>query len=316
MIVGVAGASGQLGKAIVDEISRSPGLERVVAISRTPERAPLGCESKRGDFDEPDSLRSAFAGLDRVILVPSNDLRPGARARHFVTAIDAAIASRVKHIVLISTCGTRAVEDLSLYSLYWNGERHLIAQAPSWTILRMNYFTESFVEALPFWFSGGVMPGLGEGRVAHVSRADVARTAAALGVAEAGVAGAIFTATGLQARPQEAWAGEIERIAGRPLRYETWTADSFRAALVDRGLPQLYADALVEIERSFIAGCFDIVTGDVALLTGRPPEPFEVTVKRCLDGENLPSNTLLSADIGGGDGRHQANDIDFVRVDK
>src|SRR5258708_24090518 len=52
----------------------------------------------------------------------------------------------VKHIVFMSTAGARQEEEPALGASYWRGEQHLIATAPTWTILRMNYYAEGLVQ--------------------------------------------------------------------------------------------------------------------------------------------------------------------------
>jgi NAD(P)H dehydrogenase (quinone) len=52
--------------------------------------------------------------------------------------------------------------------------------APRWTILRMNYYAESFAQVASMSLGTGVVPGLGENRVAFVSRDDLAGAAAGI----------------------------------------------------------------------------------------------------------------------------------------
>jgi NAD(P)H dehydrogenase (quinone) len=77
MKLGVSGASGKLGRrAVLDNLAKSGGGHSVVGISRSPNTVPSPIEGRRGDYDDPASLASAYKGLDRLLLIPSADLRP------------------------------------------------------------------------------------------------------------------------------------------------------------------------------------------------------------------------------------------------
>ena len=102
MKIGVSGASGQLGKAVVEHLIARSGTNSVVGISRSPETIRNEIERRHGDYDDPATLLDAYAGLDRLLIIPTLDIRWGARSRQLVAAIDAATAARVGQIVLMS----------------------------------------------------------------------------------------------------------------------------------------------------------------------------------------------------------------------
>src|SRR4051812_42636830 len=139
MQIGVSGASGKLGRTILENLTKSAGGHSLIGISRSPATVPAAIEGRRGDYDEPASLLSAYQGLDRLLLIPSADLRPGIRGGQLRGAIDAAKQAGVQHVVLMSAAGTREAPDHSIGGAYWAGEQHLIRTVPHWTILRMNY---------------------------------------------------------------------------------------------------------------------------------------------------------------------------------
>ena len=107
MKIGVSGASGHLGRAIISELLQRPGGHEVVAITRTPETVSGPAQGRFGDYNQPESLVQAYAGLDRLLIIPSHDGEPGKRSVQNVAAIDAAVKAGVKHIVFMSAVGTR-----------------------------------------------------------------------------------------------------------------------------------------------------------------------------------------------------------------
>jgi NAD(P)H dehydrogenase (quinone) len=271
MKIGVSGASGHLGKAVVSELLQRAGGHEVVAITRTPETVSGPAQRRFGDYNRPESLAESYAGLDRLLIIPT--LEPTKRAAQNVAAIDAAVKASVKHIVFMSTAGAQKEEEPALGASYWRGEQHLIATAPSWTILRMNYYAEGLVQQAQASLDQGVLTGLAENRVAFVARGDVAAAAAGI-LSGDGHAGAIYNATGPERLSGAQRAALIAEITGRPLAFLVITEEKLRAGLTRAGLPVEVVNIVISIQASFVAGAFDIVTGDVERLGGRPPKPL------------------------------------------
>jgi NAD(P)H dehydrogenase (quinone) len=273
MKIGVSGASGHLGRAVVSELLQRPDGHEVVAITRTPETVYGPAQGRFGDYNRPESLAEAYAGLDRLLIISTVDPEPGKRGAQHVAAIDAAVRAGVKHIVFTSAAGTRQEEEPALGASYWRGEQHLIATAPAWTILRMNYYAEALVQQAQASLDQGVLTGLAENRVAFVARGDVAAAAAGILIGD-GHAGAIYNATGPERLSGAERAVLIAEITGRPLAFLAITEEQLRAGLTQAGLPVEVVNIAISIQASFAAGAFDIVTGDVERLGGRPPKPL------------------------------------------
>jgi NAD(P)H dehydrogenase (quinone) len=270
MKIGVNGASGQLGQAVVAELVRRGAGHGVVGISRTPERVQGPAEGRHGDYDVPQSLMRAYEGLDSLLLIPSVDLRPGARGRQFKDAIDAALKVGVKHLFLVSTAGTRQAALPELGETYWTAEQHLVKTAPKWTILRMNYYAEAMVQEMQMSLGLGVLSGLGEERVAYVSRDDLAAAAAGALLGQ-GHAGAIYNMSGPAAVTGADRALMAAELTGKPVQFAVITEAQLRGGLSQANLPAEIVEAMVEIKHSFVAGTFDIVSGDTERLAGRKP---------------------------------------------
>ena len=179
----------------------------------------------------------------------------------------------VKHIVFMSVVGTRQEEGPARGASYWRGEQHLIATAPAWTILRMNFYAEALWQQAQASLDRGVLTGLAENRAAFVARDDVAAAAAGILIG-GGHAGAIYNATGPERLSGAERAGVIAEITGRPLAFRVITEEQLRAGLTQAGLPAGAINLVTGIQASFAAGAFDIVTGDVERLGGRPPKPL------------------------------------------
>lgn len=281
MKVGVSGASGHLGRAVVSELLQRADGHEVVAITRTPATITAPAHGRFGDYNQPGSLAEAYAGLDRLLIITTVDPEPGRRGTQIVAAIDAAVKAGVKHIVLMSAVGTRQEEEPARGASYWRGEQRLIATARAWTILRMNFYAEAFVQLAQAALRQGALTGLAENRAAFVARDDVAATAAGILIGD-GHAGAIYNATGPERLSGAERAGIIAEITGQPLAFRVITEEQLRAGLTQAGLPMGAVNTVVSIQASFAAGAFDILTGDVERLGGRPPKPLTDVLSEAL----------------------------------
>lgn len=271
MIIGVSGASGNLGRAIVRELQARNQGHTIVAISRTPGNAPEGVEGRAGDYDKPATLASAYTDLDRVVLIPTGDLRPGMRGSQNEAAIAAAVAAGVKHIVLLSAAGTREQEEPAIGASYWRGEQALIKSAPNWTILRMNYYAEALAAEAKSSAASGALTGFAENKVAFVGREDVAAAAAGILLGE-GHAGAIYNATGAKSYTGAERAALVSEILGTQVGFAVIPVEALQGGMAQMGLPEDVIRTVVGIQQDFASGAFDVVTGDVQKLAGRPPK--------------------------------------------
>jgi len=270
MKIGVGGASGAVGRAVVDELGRRAPGQEIVAISRTPDTADR-VEARLGDYDKPETLTSAYAGLDRLLLIPSADLRPGVLSTQVVAGIDAAVAAGVGQIFLLSGSGARRA---SGYADHWTGEQRLIrSDAKAWTILRMNFFSETFADLAKMSLGHGMLPGLSESQVAFVSKQDVAAALAGSLFTE-GQDGMTYNLSGPFGVSGAEGAALVSEASGKPLAFTIVTEPQFRAGLAQASLPDFLVDGFAAMQAAFSNGAYDMVTGDVERLAGRAPKPL------------------------------------------
>jgi NAD(P)H dehydrogenase (quinone) len=284
MKIGVSGASGHLGRAVVSELLQRADGHEVFAITRTPETFSGPARGRFADYNRAESLAEAYAGLDRLLIIPTVD--PVKRGAQNVAAIDAAVKAGVKHIVFMSAVGTRQEKEPALGASFWRGEQRLIATAPAWTILRMNFYVEALARQAQASLDQGVLAGLAENRVAFVARDDVAAAAAGILIGD-GHAGAIYNATGPERLSGAERAALIAEITGRPLAFLVITEEQLHAGLTHAGLPVEVVNTVIDLQTSFAAGAFDIVTGDVERLGGRPPKPPRDAFARALKSPSV-----------------------------
>lgn len=270
MKIGVSGASGQHGSAVVQALAETVAAENLVAISRTP-KTDRTYAGRLGDYDQSETLVAAYQDLDRLLLIPGADLRPGIRSRQMLAAVDAAAQAEVGHVFLLSATGTQREGESAVGAAYWHSEQALIKSAiPAWTILRMSYFSETLVEEVRMSLTAGGLAMLEDSRVSFVSRGDVAKAAAAALTSE-GHEGAIYQLTGSEALRGEAVCRLVAQQIQRPFALNVMPAEVLRAGLLKTGLPDVVADAVVSMKARQARGAYDIVSGDIVRLTGGTP---------------------------------------------
>jgi len=101
MKIAVTGATGQLGHLIIDRRRGKVAQGDIVALARTPAKAAdLGVEVREADYERPDTLGPALAGIDTLMLISGSEV--GQRAAQHRNLIEAAKQAGVRRIVYTS----------------------------------------------------------------------------------------------------------------------------------------------------------------------------------------------------------------------
>jgi NAD(P)H dehydrogenase (quinone) len=275
MRIGVTGASGILAGLTLGHLrARAPGAE-LIGITRSPETLRLpGVTARMGDFDRPAALADALAGIDRLLIVPTIDMRPGARTRQHQDAVRAAVTAGVGHIVFLSATHPRPGPLNTMDDCYFLPEQLLMREAPRWSVLRMSLYAEYLFDRGREALARGRWLATSEGRVTYVARDDIAAAAAGI-LSGDGHHGAIYTATGAQSWGQAEKAALLSQIFDSPVPVERLSMADYEARLKSEGFPEIVIEVFRHHELHTARGGFDIVTGDVERLAGRPPEKTE-----------------------------------------
>ena len=122
--------------------------------------------------------------------------------------------------------------------------------------------------------SSGVLTGFTENKVSFVSRDDLAAAAAGILSGE-GHNGAIYAGTGPKALTGAERVEILSKAIGSPLSYVTVSVRELQEQLQNANLPEPVISAIVGTQKNFSNGDFDIVTGDIEKLSGRPPKRLE-----------------------------------------
>lgn len=276
MTIAITGASGQLGTSTVNFLLERVKPGEIVAISRDPSKlaavAKKGVQVRAGDFAKPETLAAAFAGIDKLLIIPTSDMEPGKRSQQHLAAVKAAAAAGVKHAVYISMVGVYP-HSHDIVSSHFATEQALIASGMPWTFIRMNLFAENFLRSAAQVIASGVYATASSVPVAYVVRDDIARLAAAV-LATAGHEYMTYHATGPVAATPAEIAETLTRVVGKPIKAVEITDEQFRKGAAAAGMPGIYIDALAALGEATRKGVFDLVSGDIGLIAGKKAESF------------------------------------------
>ncbi len=278
----VTGATGQLGRLVIAALLKTVSASRIVAGVRDPESeaakglAAQGVEVRVADYAKPETLSAAFSGIDRLLLISSNEL--GQRFAQHRQVIEAAKAAGVGLLAYTSVLHADS-SPLGLAEEHRQTEAAIRASDIPFVILRNGWYTENYCASIPPALQYGVFLGsAGSGRISSASRKDYADAAAAVLTGEGAAAGQILELAGDMAYTLSQFVEEVARASGKPVAYNDLPEAEFKAALVGAGLPEPIAGLLADSDAGAAQGAlFDDGHG-LSRLIGRPTTTMADTV--------------------------------------
>jgi NAD(P)H dehydrogenase (quinone) len=274
----VTGANGHLSRATLRHLLETQKIapSDMIAGSRDPaklaEVSKLGVETRKADFDDREGLVAAFAGIDRLLIVSTDELAtPGKRLEQHRNAVEAAASAGVGHVVYTSMPNP----DRSLVTFapdHLGTEEAIKASGLPYTILRNTWYADNYLMAMPHNLQAGSWyTAMGGGQVSNISRDDCARAAAAA-LAKPPAGNATLTLTGPESLSASEIAAIVSAVAGKPLQVVPVSDDQFAGGMKAAGLSDFVIAMLVSADANIRAGNFDLVTNDFEMLTGARPQ--------------------------------------------
>jgi NAD(P)H dehydrogenase (quinone) len=285
MTIAVTGASGHLGRLVVESLlagGAAPGRDGsdVVAVVRNPAKvadlAARGVVVREGDYDRPETLATAFEGVDVLVLVSGSEV--GNRVVQHGNAIEAARAAGVSRVIYTSAPHATTTA-LVLAPEHKATEELLAASGLTATILRNGWYTENYLQdVLRARETGEIVASVGDGRVASASRADFAEAAAVVALAAqqdtTAHAGVVYELSGDVAWTFDDLAAAASDVLDRPVTYRSVAPEQHRELLLAAGLDEGTAGFVVALDQNIRDGLVAETSGDLARLIGRPTTPL------------------------------------------
>jgi NAD(P)H dehydrogenase (quinone) len=273
MMIIVTGATGQLGRAVVERLlDRLPAGQIGVSV-RDPKKAQdleeRGVQVRRGDFEEPSSLTRAFAGASQVLIVSGP-----AESEPHRAAIEAAKAVHAKRILYTSHMGANLRSPFQPMRTHAETERDLQASGIPFTSLRNGFYATTAIQIMGGALHTGRLAVPEDGPVSWTGHADLAEAAAIALTRDGLLDGITPPLTGPQALDFADIARIASELTGREITRVAVSGEEWTAGLVSHGVPEADATMLLGMFAASRQGEFAAVDPALADLLGHEPATF------------------------------------------
>lgn len=282
-MVVITGASGQLGRLVIEALLEKLPADEIVAAVRNPDKvadlAARGIQVRLADYDQPATLAAAFNGADKLLLISASEV--GRRVPQHRSVIEAAKAAGIRLLAYTSLLHADT-SPLQLAVEHQETEKLIQASGLPAVILRNGWYTENYMAGIPAALQYSVVLGsAGQGRIASAARADYAAAAAAVLLQE-NQAGLIYELAGEASYTLSELADEIARQSGQAVVYQDLPESEFKAALLEAGLPDFLATLLAESDVGASKGGLFDDGRQLSALIGRPSTTLAQSVRLAL----------------------------------
>ncbi|MET0596035.1 MAG: SDR family oxidoreductase [Polyangiaceae bacterium] len=279
MIV-ITAATGKLGHHVVDALLAKVPASQITVAVRNPDKAKdfaeKGITVRLGDYSKPDTLRAAFRGADKLLLISSSEV--GQRERQPKAAIAAAVAEKVPFLAYTSILHADTSR-MALALEHLATERAIQASGISYAFLRNGWYLENYSENLGAALAHGVLLGSAQsGKIAAATRKDFAEAAATVLTSE-GHANKIYELAGDVPFTMSELAKVVADAAGNPVAYQDLSVSDYTKALVGFGVPPAFAEVLADSDAGIARGELDDRSGDLKKLIGHATTPLRGVIE-------------------------------------
>lgn len=280
MKIAVTGASGKLGRLVIEELKERTSAENIVALVRNPHKvADLGVEAREFDYDQAAQQSTTLKGVDKLLLISGNEI--GKRLPQHINVIEAAKNAGIKTIVYTSLLKADS-STLGLAGEHIGTEEVLKKSGIPHVILRNGWYTENYTESLQAVIGLGTLYGSsGDGKISSATRGDYAAAAATVLTSE-GQEGKVYELAGDEAFTMSDYAAEISRQTGKDIPYVNLPESDYAQALIKSGLPEGLAQFLASSHVSTEKGDLFDDGHQLSKLIGRPSTSLSKAISAAL----------------------------------
>ncbi|MGE7206558.1 SDR family oxidoreductase [Sphingomonas sp. NPDC019816] len=281
MTILVIGATGRVGRHVVDQLVQREAAVRV--LTRDPAKADFfaGVEVVQGDLLDVDTVRSAFTGVRTLFLL---NAVTGDEFTQAIITLNLAREAGVTRVVYLSVFEADRAVNVPHFAVKYGAERMLEAMGFSATILRPTYFIDNEVMVKDVIVTHGVYPmPIGGKGVAMVDARDIAEVAAIelirRDTAEAALPSETINLVGPDTLTGEAVAAIWSEVLGRPVAYGGDDPSGFEANMATF-MPKWTAYEMRLMAERYVSDGMIPLDGDRARLTallGRPLHDYRET---------------------------------------
>lgn len=269
----VTGATGALGRAIVERLLDHVPADQIGVSVRDPEMAQAladrGVRVRRGDFEDPATLTATFEGATQVLVVSANAHGETA-IRLNRTALEAAKAAGAERVLYTSHMGASATSAFPPMRVHAATEANLEELGIPFTALRNGFYASSAALYLGRAVQSGELAVPEDGPIAWTAHADLADVAVAALTGQP-LDGLTPALTGAEALDMEELAAIASDVTGREIRRVVVADEQFHAGMLAGGLPEHVAALGLGMFVASRQGEFARTDPTLAGLIGRAP---------------------------------------------
>ena len=282
-MIAITGASGQLGRLVIDQLLQQLPASQVVGLVRNPAKAAdlaaRGIVLRQADYTQPAQLLSALQGVEKLLLISSSEV--GQRLPQHRNVIEAAQQAGVGFIAYTSLLRADT-SPMALAQEHLASEQLLQASGIPHALLRNGWYTENYTASIPSALEFGALFGsAGAGRISSAARADYAAAAAQV-LLQPNQAGKVYELAGDDSYSLAEFAAELAHQAGKPIAYSDMPEAEYRQLLIGAGLPQWLAELLASSDASAAQGALFDDSHQLSRLIGRPTRPWRYVIREVL----------------------------------
>ncbi|WP_404469423.1 SDR family oxidoreductase [Sutcliffiella horikoshii] len=271
----VTGATGKLGSKIVEALLKVVPVNQLAVSVRNPEKAEglqaRGVDVRKGDFDYPETLDAAFAGVDRLLII-SADGDNETRIRQHANAIAAAERAGVKFIAYTSIANAKESENL-LAPTHKATEEAIMKTGIPYSFLRNNWYLENEISSIQGVLAGAPwVTSAGNGKVGWALQQDYAEAAVAV-LTGNGHENTIYELSG-KLLTQEEFVSALGNVLGKEVPVQQVDDNTYADIMKGAGVPDFLIPFLVEIQTGIREGTLEVESNDFEKLLGRSATPI------------------------------------------
>lgn len=280
----VTGASGQLGRLVIDSLLKTVQPSSIVALVRNPSKvqdlAAKGVQVRQADYTDPSVWPAALQGVKRLLLISGMDI--GQRVAQHKVVIDAAKAAQIE---LLAYTSVLHADRSALFLAQEHRETEVLINASGipHTLLRNGWYTENYLGSIQAALQyGAVFGAAGEGKITSATRAEYAEAAAVVLTSPLEQVQPIYELAGDQAYTLAELASELSRQAGKPIVYNNLSESDYTAMLVKVGLPEGFAAIIAQSDVAASQGALFDQTQTLSRLIGHSTQSLGDCIKAAL----------------------------------
>ena len=283
LMIAVTGATGQLGRLVIDTLLKTVNPHEIVALVRDPLKAQdlsaKGVDVRQADYNQPETLHSALVGVQRLLLISSSEV--GQRTTQHRAVVDAAKSSGVQLLAYTSMLHADK-STLGLAVEHRDTEQALVESGLNYVLLRNGWYSENYTASVPPAVEHGAILGSAqEGRISSATREDYA-DAAAIVLTSEGQAGKIYELAGDESYSLSELATEVAKQSGKTVAYNDLPQEQYKAVLIGMGLPEGLAELFADSDTAAAKGDLFDDSRQLSQLLGRPTTTIAQSVSSVL----------------------------------